>query len=139
MARKVKDVRITTEGRDKGKWFRITEVPALQAERWAMRLLLACGRVGLDIPMNPSQDAFDLLLQQGLGALLRMHPDDAQPLLDEMLGCIRVIRDVRHPEGEFTLMDGDIEEVRTLLQLRQEIIALHTNFSLPGAQSDSTL
>ena len=53
MARKTKRVTITAEGRDKGKTFLITELPADQAERWAIRALLALIQSGAVI----SEDA----------------------------------------------------------------------------------
>ena len=37
MPRKTVDFTVTTEGRDKGKLFRITELPSSQAERWGLR------------------------------------------------------------------------------------------------------
>ena len=41
MARKVEYITIDQEGRDQGKTFKITEMPALKAEKWATRAFLA--------------------------------------------------------------------------------------------------
>jgi hypothetical protein len=36
--------------RDKGKRFKITEMPAMKAEKWAARFFLALAKSGIDIP-----------------------------------------------------------------------------------------
>ena len=41
MARKTKIVTIAAEGRDYGKSYLLTEMPALKAEKWATRAMMA--------------------------------------------------------------------------------------------------
>ena len=49
MARK--EASFTAEsGRDKGKQFLITEMSASQAENWAIKVILAIGNAGIEIP-----------------------------------------------------------------------------------------
>jgi len=54
MARKTCRVTIDADGRDKGKTFILTELPALDIERWTVRLVLALGKNGVNLP-NTSQ------------------------------------------------------------------------------------
>src|SRR5262252_2336578 len=50
MARKTREVVVTDGGRDDGKHFIITELPASQAERWAARALMAMVRADVELP-----------------------------------------------------------------------------------------
>src|SRR6185437_6783611 len=52
MSRKTKDITIDAPGRDQGKTFRLTELAAKPAEKWANRVFLALARSGLDLPPN---------------------------------------------------------------------------------------
>ena len=65
----------------------------------------------------------------GLRTMLSMKWEDAEPLLDEMLGCIQIIPDPKkNPTFLRKLEEVDIEEVKTLFDLRLEVFALHTGF-----------
>lgn len=120
----------TAEGnRDSGKAFRLTEMPATQAEKWAMRALLAITTSGADIPPEVVQMGAPALMAAGFRALLTMAFADAEPLLDEMLSCVRFVPDRNRPDVERPVDAEDIEEVSTLMLLRSEVIELHTGFS----------
>lgn len=135
MARKELTITISDEGRDEGKVFLIKEMSAAQLERWAMRVMLAMGRSGVDIPDDLMSQGTAGMLRLGAQALFSIDPDDAQPLLDEMMECVFVIPDPARPQVIRPLFDEDIEELSTRLQIRKEVIGLHINFSTP----DSTL
>ena len=126
MARKTTEVK-GFHGRDAGKVYVITEMDAVAAEKWAWRATMALGRAGTPIPPEAVGMGMAAILTLGVDALLRADFVDAEPLLDEMLECVKfkaeagVIRD-RFP--------GDIEEVQTLLFLRNEVFELHTGFSI---------
>lgn len=135
--RKIQDVTILDSGRDNGKVFRITEMPAMKAEKWAMRALLAVGKSGVDIPDNVAGGGVAGLAAVGLKALMSIPWELAEPLLDEMMQCIQYLPDPNAPERVRPLIDDDIEEVKTRLTLRNEVFQLHTGFSLPGASSKS--
>jgi hypothetical protein len=118
-----------TAGRDAGKQFLITEMSAIKAEKWAGRALFAMGR-GMDIPDNIRDAGMAAMGILGLKSLLSIKWEDAEPLLDEMLTCIQIIPDPkRNPTFLRNLTAEDIEEVKTLLDLRLEVFALHTGFS----------
>lgn len=134
MARKTATVTIDAEGRDKGKVFVLTELPAMQAEEWAGRALFAMMNSGVDIPENIAQAGLAGVAALGISALTKISFDAAKPLLDEMLGCIQF---QPSPKVTRALIEDDIEEVATLIRLRKEIINLHLDFSTPAGQSTS--
>lgn len=136
MARKTKDIRIpATSGpdsppsRDAGKTFRITEMPAAQAEKWAIRALMAVSSSGLDIPPDVIRLGMGALVAVGFKGLLTMRFEEAEPLLDEMLDCVEIVPDAKNPLLTRPVDDEDIEDVRTRLLLRSEVWELHTGFS----------
>lgn len=139
MARKTKYVKITKEGRDKDKLFLLTEMPALQTERWATRAFLALAHAGVDIPEELRGSGIEGLAVMGIQALTNLRYDDLAPLLDEMLECVQIARDPAHAEvvsGIFP--DTDFEEPATILELRAEIFSLHTGFSWADVRSKLT-
>lgn len=132
--RKTKEVVIFEEGRDKGKVFVVTEMPAQKAEKWATKALLALGRSGVDVPEDIFQAGMAGLVIVGISKLLHLRFEDAEPLLDEMMTCVERRPDPSHPELLMPL-GNEVEEVRTLVHLKAEVFALHTNFSLAGIKS----
>lgn len=123
---------VTDEGRDKGKSFILTEMPAAQGEKWAMRALLAVAHSGIELPdeIDP-QMGLAALAVLGIRALAKVSWIEAEPLLDEMMACIKMQPDPANPDVIRMFMDEDTEEVLTRLKLREEIFKLHTGFSLP--------
>jgi hypothetical protein len=134
MARRELTYTVTTPGRDLGKVFILTEMSALQAERWAMRAFLALAAAGADIPEGIEEQGFVGLVTVGLSSFKGVSFYDAEPLLDEMLGCVRVVPDPGNP-AIVRAMNGqdDVEEVATLLELRREVLRLHVDFSKVAA------
>ena len=135
---KTATVTITEEGRDKGKLFRLTEMPAWQAEKWAFRLIQGATRAGLDVPANIASQGMLAVAYYGIAAIASMRWEDAEPLLDEMMACVKIVRDPSRPDMVFDMLPSDIEEIGTRLHLRMEVFKLHTNFSMPGAPSKQT-
>ena len=133
--RKTATVTITREGRDKGQVFVIEEMPASQAEKWAARAFIALAKSGVDVPEDIASAGFAGLAVLGLRALGGIDFALAEPLMDEMFQCIRI---AESPSFVRNLTEDDIQEVATRLQLRAEVFALHTGFSMAGAGSQST-
>lgn len=139
MGRHTKVITIGDEGRDKGKTFLLTEMAASQAEKWAMRALLAVGKSGIDIPDYIAGTGMAGLAVLGIKAMAGVTFAEAEPLMDEMMACVRIIPDIRNnPDFTRVLIEDDIEEVATRVRLRSEVFALHTGFFLPGIGSTST-
>lgn len=131
-------------GRDAGKVFVITEMPATQAEKWAMRALLALAKSGVELPDNPAGVGMASIATMGLQSLTKLSFADAEPLMDEMFRCVQIRPDpskpfTRHlveagPNGE----GADIEEITTRVRLRAEVLTLHLGFFQPGSTETTT-
>ena len=137
--RKNKLVTIQTPGRDAGKVFYIEEFSAARIEDWGIRLVQAGTRGGLNVPVEIAQQGALAMAVYGIAALGSMKSEDSRPLLAEMMECIKIVRDPARPDNHFALMPDDIEEVGTLLKLREEVFELHTGFSIPGVLSTSAM
>ena len=126
MARKTKTVTIDAENRDKGKIFIITEMPAAQAETWAMRAFLALARSGVEIPQDIASAGLAGIASMGLKALGALDWEVAGPLIAEMMDCVKILS----PDGkvERKPLPDEIEEITTRLLLRKEVLALHLDF-----------
>ena len=116
-----------TEGRDVGKKYQITEMSAEAAEWWAFRALQAIA--GADAELNLQAPLADMAAQ-GIKALAKVHPEQARPLLDEMMGCVQIL--VPATQKPRPLLDGDIEDVKTRFMLRKAVVELHLGFSTGG-------
>jgi len=133
MARKTALVTIDAEGRDQGKTFLLREMSASQAEDWAVRVILAAARGGVEIPDDIAQAGLAGVAAMGLKMLGGMRFEDAKPLLDEMFSCIQIVPDPAKPQVVRYLIEDDVEEVVTRLKLRKEVFALHTDFFTDAA------
>jgi hypothetical protein len=141
MPRKTADITIEAEGRDRGKVFRLREMPATQAEKWAARAFLAIAKSDVDLPVSEEevrQLGMAGIAALGFKALAGVTFAEAEPLMDEMFACIQIIPDPQKPAVVRALVEDDIEEIDTRLTLRKEVFQLHVNFSLPAAPSNSS-
>ncbi len=123
--------------RDKGKLFCITEMPALRAEAWATRALIALMGSGVQMPAD-AVPGMATLVEVGYDSLQRLKYETLEPLLTEMLGCVQYFPDASRPSFMrhlFVAGSEDIEDVATLVMLRLEVWRLHTDFLQAGALS----
>lgn len=130
MARRTISVTIdATDGnRDGGKTFVITEVSAVQAEEWGLRALMALGTAGIVVPKELASAGLIGVVLVGYQAFMGAKWEAVSPLWKEMLPqCVQFEPSpgVRMPWNEIL-----VEEVSTLLKLRQSIMELHTGFTL---------
>lgn len=137
MSRRTSLHTVTTDGRDKGKVFTLTEMSALQAERWALRVFFALANAGAEIP-EVQGAGMAKLREMGAAALtgLGMVPFEvAEPLLDEMLGCVALQHNGNSVTMDFAKTHGMelVEEVETLFKLRLAVLELHMGFSMADA------
>jgi len=115
-------------GRDQGKVFHITEMSASQAEWWALRALMAMGRAGVEVPDNLREMGMAALALEGLKAISCIPPDEAKPLLDELMACVQIVPEPANQAVRRALLENDIEEISTRLKLRAEVFKLHVDF-----------
>ena len=139
MARKVKIVKIEKEGRDFAKVFRITEMPSLQAEKWAMRALQGLIQSGVDVPENFAAMPMAQMASVGIKALGGIPLDILDPLMDQVMACVEYIPNPSKPDFALPLGvdDNDIEEVATRIQLKKETLFLHIGFFTTEADPTS--
>lgn len=145
MARKVKEVTITFEGRDQGKTFLVTEMSADAGEKWAYRALLALSRGGFEVPpgifeagMAGLASIVPYLVVIGFRSLHGARWDEMETLLDELMTCVKYKPPiVGIPPQEITPgINSQIEEIRTRVELRKEVLMLHVDpFALAAFQS----
>ena len=128
MARRIKDVTIDKEGRDIGKVFRIRELPASQAERWALRAFLGIAKAGIEIPDDVAAMGMAGIALMGIRALSGIDFNEAEILMAEMMSCVVFVPDASRPQVTRPLVEDDIEEIATRLQLRKEILSIHVDF-----------
>lgn len=131
MSLRFKDIELKF-GRDKGKKIRVTEMPLMQADRWANRviLMLVGGQVKAeDINIEALKNMNTVggmvevarlgwsLLQQ-----LSAHEDRALDLIDELLGCASILTS----SGETRpILESDLTEPTSLFVIRKEAFMLH--------------
>lgn len=129
MARKVSIYTVQDAGRDLGKVFQLREMPCSQAEKWALRVFLAVASNGIELPEGAETSGFAGIAAMGLSLIGKLPYDQAEPLLDEMFTCIQIMPNPGDRNVVRSLIDDDIEEVKTRIKLRVEVFKLHADFS----------
>ena len=129
MSRKETYVTIRAEGRDKNKVFKITEMSADHAERWALRVLSALARSGFQMGEDLQTAGMAGIAVVGAKLFGNIPFEELEVLLDEMFRCVTYVPSPERPDVVRQLMSGDIEEVVTRIRLRTEVLSLHTGFS----------
>jgi hypothetical protein len=134
-------------GRDKGKHFEIQEAPALKAEKWFWRFSIVLKGTSAAIPedlVSYGMAAMAIMTARAVNAFLAADIDfvKLEPLLDELLECVNRIRNpavndrtTGQPHATPLVGDDDIEEVKTIIWLRSEVLRVHSNFSLADGLS----
>jgi hypothetical protein len=136
--RKVKVVVIETPGRDRGKAFRITEMAALRAERWAVRAFHLIMKAGGQADGYVPGAGWEQLALAGFNSFGKIDPDVAQPLWDELLTCVSKVENPNYPDVVRPLVESDMSEVATIVQLKLEAFNIHANFSTAAGIPTST-
>ena len=138
-----KEKTIIIDDRGKSLTFKIREMSALQLESWIARagiLLAATGildetKVDVRNVGEIAEGVSRTLAHSGIAALGKLDYDKARPLLDELLACCsRVDAGVEQPLTS-DVLEGFIEDVRTLFTLRKEALALNFDFFAQGGPS----
>lgn len=133
--RKTKIVQITDkDSRDFGKQFLLTEMASRPAEKWGAQFFAALGRANVEIPPEVARAGIIGVLFTGIKMLGNMKFEDAEPLMDTMMSCVKIMPNVQHPEVVRSLVDNgtegdDIEDISTRLLLREEVFILHVGFT----------
>jgi hypothetical protein len=121
-----------TANRDLGKHFLITEWSAAKADTWIQEVTFAFNRGAGAIPMDLKGLGWEGIAIMGINTFLRGNVDSKEmmPLFDQLLECVQIVRDPKHPTVASPLVsDDDVEEVATRWWLRSEVVSVHVNFS----------
>jgi len=116
------------KGRDNGKVFFIKEMSATAAEWWAIRAGLAMAKNGVSLPENFAETGMAGMAKFGLEMVAKIPPEDARPLLEELMSCVQAVPDSENRSIVRKLIESDTEEVITRLKLRSEVFKLHVDF-----------
>ena len=131
MARKEIEITIE-EGRDAGKKFKITEMPAVQADRWITRALCLLGKSKTDL------SAFGVM---DMGALLNTFSaiefSETEPLLNELLACASFEKDGASVPMKGDIINSVIEDWETIFRLKVEALKIILGFLDQGGESES--
>lgn len=146
MARKTVEVTIPgaegSDNRDGGKTFVITEMAARPAQAWAYRAFGAMVHGGVDIPPDIIAAGMAGLAMVGLKSFLAAPYAEVEPLIDELMTCVQVKTEVQAGDGSGALLrklidrgeeGDDIEEISTRTRIQDEVLKLHTGFSVADA------
>lgn len=124
------------EGRDHGKVFILTEMPATKAEPWATRALELLADAGTEVPAGTEGMAgLASVMSKGLAELksLRALQD---PSLDAWWDCVQYQHDPRQKPMFIIHDDGcQIEDISTITFLRAKVLELHIGFFSAGRPS----
>lgn len=135
-------VTVEATNRDQGKRFHVREMPAIRAEDWAIRAVLALAHGRSDIPDREqiASMGWKVLAAMGIEALQDLRHDEVKPLLDEMLECVQIMPDPKNAAVVRPLVlnsenweGDDVEEVSTLWLLRQKVFEVHAAPFAKGA------
>lgn len=131
MARKEIEIKIE-DGRDAGKTFKITEMPAVQMDKWVTRALLLLGKSGKGIGALTNMSVEEIL-----ESLSDCNYESTEKLLEELLACCSFLKDgVRVPmKGD--MIDSVIEEWTTIFRLRIESLKVNLGFLEQDVESTS--
>lgn len=122
-------------GRDVGRRYQLTELPADQAEWWAIRAGRALAVAGVQLPDDWENAGMATIALAGFAALAHMPEQTLKDLLDEMFTCVKYLpENAKIMPQALIIGDGSqIEEIRTRWQLRRALYYLHTGFTVPGS------
>lgn len=116
------------ENRDAGKTFIVTEVDAIKAEEWGLRAMMALGTGGIVVPAELANAGLLGIVLVGYQAFMGAREEAVLPLWREMLPACVTFKHSNELTEPFR--PGLVEEVSTLLVLRQAVMELHTGFTL---------
>lgn len=127
--RKEKDFDATV-GRDNGKKFKLTEMPAERAFDWGTKALLAMAKSGVSIPENIVEQGMAGVAMVAFKTVGGLEFMSIHELRRDLMACVQIYTPgspthARPPTGQ-----DDIEEPQTIFQLCQEVIELHLGFSV---------
>jgi hypothetical protein len=115
--------------RDAGKVYQLNEMTAARAEKWAIRAFMALSRSGFSVPDGIASLGIIGVFMIGFQSFRYASFAEIEPLMDEMMTCVKAVPDQSNPLMTRALVDSDTEEIETRWELRKQILELHAGFS----------
>nr|WP_250135698.1 hypothetical protein [Escherichia coli] len=106
---------------------------ASQAEWWAMRAIMAMGRGGVELPDDVRSLGMAALALEGLKALSKIPPDEARPLMDEMMDCVQFVPDPKNAASGDRLLKRILKKSLPVLICVRRSLSCMWIFSLPSS------
>jgi len=128
-------------GEDAGKRFVITRMPAFAADKWARHTVKALIKSGAKIPDTAMEAGILGLSGVAMQMFGFMDDEDCDKAFQAMLDCVKIQRAA--PNGGVLppspLLEIDITDPQTLVDLRSEAFKLHVGFFKAAASQISPL
>lgn len=130
-----------TKGRDEGKSFKITEMPAMKADEWAHRLFYEASTSGLNLKevdvLNLDTKSMQGMIEIGamVGSIFgRIPPERSRELKFELLDtCVRIIP--KGGDAREVLWNDEIKDMKNFTILAAQAIGIHIDFLEQGETS----
>ena len=136
MARRTATFTVNSPGRDLGKRFHLEEQPIMAIEEWCRRGMAVLLRSGVEIPPGILDQGPSGFVALGVGTLLsglgKAPTEEVSWLFQAMLKSVTGYQE-REGAPVMTNMEiilGQIEELRTMVELREQIASVHLGWSL---------
>ena len=139
MSNGLKTKTVTIEkGRDAGKTFLITEMPAIQADEWAHRLLEQAANSGVDLKnvdvLNVNTSSMSGMIEIGAAVftiLGRIPADISRQMKFDLLDrCVKIIP--KSGGARSCVWDQEILDFQNYTTLAAQVIGIHVNFLAQG-------
>ena len=135
----LKQKTVTIEkGRDKGKTFLITEMPAIQADEWAHRLVEQAAKSGIDLKntdvLNLDTGSMAGMIEIGSAVFVTLGRIDYQTSrelkFDILNRCVQIVPTGGEPR--MCMWDQEIKDMQNFTILAAHAIGIHVDFLKQG-------
>ena len=124
---------VMDSGRDAGKTFKITELPAVQMDKWMTRLLGCFAKQSLTI-----YDIAQMTFGEVANSMYKIDSEEEKnALFDELLASCSYKKDGLFIQLKGNVIDSFIESWQTLFRLKEEALKLNLGFFENGEESTS--
>ena len=131
----LKEIEFTMDaGRDAGKTFKITELPAVQMDKWMTRLLGCFAKQDITI-----FDLTEMSFAELANNIYKIESEEEKNLLfDELLASCSLKKEgVFIPLKEENSINSFVDSWQTLFRLKEEALKLNLGFFESGEESTS--
>lgn len=125
------------DGEDMGKVFIITRMSAFAADKWACHVVRSLVRAGAKVPDSALEGGMISLTGSAVQIFGEMSDDDCDKAFEGLMACCQIKRSPNAMPSK--IIDADIQDARTIFNLRVEAFKLHVDFFKAAAAQISPL